>query len=142
MACGLRADQLERHYADMCDIEFTIEDGRLWLLRVEVGKRSPPAALRIAVDMAEDGSFPLSWAEAVDRVRPVLASRRMRTTSRSSIIRPLITGLPASPGTAGGEIATTPEAAVEAAAAGRPVILVRSETSPTTSTGWQERPAS
>ena len=54
------ADRLERHYADMCDIEFTIEDGRLWLLQVRVGKRSPQAALRIAVDMAEDGSFPLS----------------------------------------------------------------------------------
>ena len=124
------ADRLERHYADMCDIEFTIENGRLWLLQVRVGKRSPQAALRIAVDMAEDGAFPLSRADAVERVRPLLADPPVRATSRSSILRPLITGLPASPGTASGEIATTPEAAVEAAAAGRPVILVRSETSP------------
>jgi len=124
------ADRLERHYADMCDIEFTIEDGRLWLLQVRVGKRSPQAALRIAVDMAEDEAFPLSRAGAVERVRSLLADPPTRATSRSSILRPLITGLPASPGTASGEIATTPEAAVEAAAAGRAAILVRSETSP------------
>ena len=54
------AGRLERHYADLCDIEFTIERGRLWMLQVRVGKRSPAAALRIAVDMAEDPSFPLS----------------------------------------------------------------------------------
>ena len=124
------ADRLERHYADMCDIEFTIDDGRLWLLQVRVGKRSPQAALRIAVDMADDDAFPLSRADAVERVRSLLADPPTRSTSRSSILRPLITGLPASPGTASGEVATTPEAAVEAAAAGRPVILVRSETSP------------
>jgi pyruvate, orthophosphate dikinase len=124
------ADRLERHYADMCDIEFTIEDGSLWLLQVRVGKRSPQAALRIAVDMAVDEAFPLSRADAVERVRPLLATPPVRATSRSSILRPLITGLPASPGTASGEIATTAEAAVEAAAAGHTVILVRSETSP------------
>ena len=75
VAAELRAhaDRLERHYADMCDIEFTIEDGRLWLLQVRVGKRSPQAALRIAVDMAEDDAFPLSRADAVERVRPLLA---------------------------------------------------------------------
>ena len=67
------ADRLERHYADLCDIEFTIEDGRLWLLQVRVGKRSPQAALRMAVDMAEDPAFPLSREEAVRRVRPILA---------------------------------------------------------------------
>ena len=86
------ADRLERHYADMCDIEFTIEDGRLWLLQVRVGKRSPQAALRIAVDMAEDDAFPLSRADAVERVRPLLADPPVRATSRSSILRPLITG--------------------------------------------------
>ena len=70
VAADLRAaaDRLERHYADMCDIEFTIEDGRLWMLQVRVGKRSPQAALRIAVDMAEDAAFPLTRAEAVERV--------------------------------------------------------------------------
>ena len=62
------AGRLERHFADLCDIEFTIEEGRLWMLQVRVGKRSPQAALRIAVDMAEDPSFPLSKAQAVERV--------------------------------------------------------------------------
>jgi pyruvate, orthophosphate dikinase len=124
------ADRLERHYADMCDIEFTIEDGRVWLLQVRVGKRSPQAALRIARDMADDASFPLTRAQAVERVADLLANPPTRTTSRSSILRPLVTGLPASPGTASGEIVTSPDAAAEAAEAGRIVILVRSETSP------------
>ena len=77
-----RADRLERHYADLCDIEFTIEDGRLWMLQVRVGKRSPQAALRIAVDMAEDETFPLSRAEAVERVAPLLADPPTIATSR------------------------------------------------------------
>ena len=64
---------LERHFRDCCDIEFTIEDGRLWLLQVRVGKRTPQAALRMAVEMAEDPSFPLSREEAVRRVQPILA---------------------------------------------------------------------
>ena len=74
--------QLEHHYADLCDIEFTIEDGRLWMLQVRVGKRSPQAALRIAVDMAEDPSFPLSQGEAVERVRPLLADPPRTVASR------------------------------------------------------------
>ena len=64
---------LERHYADVCDIEFTIEEGRLWMLQTRIGKRSPQAALRIAVEMAEDDDFPLSKAEAVERVARYLA---------------------------------------------------------------------
>ena len=78
-----------------CDIEFTIEDGRLWLLQVRVGKRSPQAALRIAVDMAEDPAFPLTRAEAVERVAPLLADPP--TTDRRPDRRrgpPLATGLP------------------------------------------------
>jgi pyruvate,orthophosphate dikinase len=124
------ADRLERHYADMCDIEFTIEDGRLWMLQVRVGKRSPQAALRIARDMAADHAFPLTRAQAVERVADLLADPPTIATSRSSILRPLVVGLPASPGTASGEIVTTPDAAAESAEAGRTVILVRSETSP------------
>ena len=124
------ADRLERHYADLCDIEFTIEQGRLWMLQVRVGKRSPQAALRIAIDMAEDETFPLSRREAVERVAALLADPPMTIAERDGTARILTTGLPASPGIASGEIATTPEAAVDAADAGRTVILVRSETSP------------
>ncbi len=61
-------DLLERHFADMCDIEFTIEQGQLWLLQARVGKRGPQAALRMAIEMAEDPAFPLSREQAVRRV--------------------------------------------------------------------------
>jgi pyruvate, orthophosphate dikinase len=132
VAADLRAyaSRLERHFADLCDIEFTIEAGRLWLLQVRVGKRSPQAALRIAVDMAEDESFPVSRATAVERVAALLADPPTIATSRSSFLLPLATGLPASPGVASGPIATSPEAALTAADEGRAPILVRAETSP------------
>jgi len=126
------ADRLERHYRDLCDIEFTIEDGRLWLLQVRVGKRSPQAALRMAVDMAEDPAFPLSKAEAVERVRPLLVDPPRTTIARDASAVPFLRGLPASPGVASGPIVTDPEAAVRSAqaASGRRAILVRAETSP------------
>jgi pyruvate,orthophosphate dikinase len=124
------ADRLERHYADLCDIEFTIEDGRLWMLQVRVGKRSPQAALRMAVDMAENETFPLSRSEAVERVAPLLAHPPTIATSRSSSVRPIVTGLPASPGIASGPIVTSPEGAQRSAEQGRAAILVRAETSP------------
>jgi pyruvate, orthophosphate dikinase len=124
------ADLLERHFADLCDIEFTIEQGKLWLLQVRIGKRSPRAALRIAVDMAEDPTFPCSREEAVRRTARYLADPPFVFVRRPGGPGVLTTGLPASPGVATGEIATTPEAAESADAAGRPVILVRQETSP------------
>jgi pyruvate,orthophosphate dikinase len=124
------ATRLERHYADLCDIEFTIEDGRLWMLQVRVGRRSPQAALRIAVDMAQDETFPVSRAMAVERVAPLLADAPRLATSRSSFVLPLVTGLPASPGLASGPIVTSPEAAQDAADEGSAAILVRAETSP------------
>ena len=124
------AERLERHYADLCDIEFTIEDGRLWLLQVRVGKRSPQAALRIALDMAEDGDFPLTRAEAVRRVLPLLAEPPRVATARVTHAAPMTTGLAASPGVASGPIVTDPEAAVVSANEGAPPILVRAETSP------------
>ncbi|HEY4633444.1 MAG TPA: pyruvate, phosphate dikinase, partial [Candidatus Limnocylindrales bacterium] len=124
------ASRLERHFADLCDIEFTIEDGRLWMLQVRVGKRSPQAALRIAVDMAQDETFPVTRAEAVQRVAPLLAHPPTVATARSSFVLPLVTGLPASPGVASGPIVTSPEAAQASAEAGRAAILVRAETSP------------
>jgi pyruvate, orthophosphate dikinase len=132
VAADLRDDasRLERHFADLCDIEFTIEEGRLWMLQVRVGKRSPQAALRIAVDMAQDEAFRLSRSDAVDRVRPLLAHPPTTASLRSSLALPLATGLPASPGIGIGPIVTSPEAAQEAADAGQPAILVRAETSP------------
>jgi pyruvate,orthophosphate dikinase len=124
------ARRLERHYRDLCDIEFTIEDGQLWMLQVRVGKRSPQAALRMAVDMAEDPDFPLTRAEAVARVGPLLADPPRTTNARSHLLLPIATGLPASPGLASGPIATDPSGAVAAAETGTPAILVRAETSP------------
>ncbi len=124
------ADLLEHHYADVCDIEFTIEQGRLWMLQTRIGKRSPQAALRIAVEMAEAADFPLSRIEAVRRVQRYLADPPTTTLERSLDAPVIAKGLGASPGFASGEIATTPDAAVVMAEEGRKVILVRRETSP------------
>jgi pyruvate,orthophosphate dikinase len=100
------------------------------MLQVRVGKRSPQAALRIAVDMAQDETFPLTRAAAVERVAALLAHPPTVTSMRSSFGLPLATGLPASPGMVSGPIVTSAEAAREAAADGRATILVRNETSP------------
>jgi pyruvate,orthophosphate dikinase len=124
------AERLEHHYADLCDIEFTIEDAKLWLLQVRVGKRSPQAALRIAVDMAEDPDFPLTHEGAVRRVLPLLADPPRVSTDRPMDIAPLTIGLAASPGMASGPIVSDPAAAIASADAGRPAILIRAETSP------------
>ncbi len=124
------ADRLERHFADLCDIEFTIEEGRLWLLQVRGGKRSPAAAVRIAREMAEDPGFPLSREEAVRRVLPLLAHPPTVSVPRDPGARPLLTGLGASPGTASGPIVTRASAATASADAGTAAILVRPETSP------------
>jgi pyruvate,orthophosphate dikinase len=124
------AAELERHYADLCDIEFTIDRGKLWLLQVRVGKRSPQAALRIAAEMAEEADFPVDRAEAVRRVAHLLADPPMVAGQRPPDAEVLATGLAASPGIACGEIVTDADAAVAAAEQGRSVILVRGETSP------------
>jgi len=124
------ADALERHFADVCDIEFTIERGRLWMLQTRIGKRSPEAALRIAVEMAEDGGFPLTRREAVERVLRYLAAPPMRAAELQAGAEEIAVGLPASPGIAAGEIATSPDTAGSMADAGKRVVLVRRETSP------------
>jgi pyruvate,orthophosphate dikinase len=121
---------LERHYRDLCDIEFTVEQGKVWMLQVRVGKRSPRAAMRVAMEMAEDPGFPLSRDEAVRRVARYLANPPRIFVREPGVTVLLTTGLPASPGVVAGEVATTSEAAEIAANAGRPVILVRPETSP------------
>ena len=124
------AVRLERHFRDLCDIEFTVEQGRLWLLQVRVGKRSPRAALRIALDMASDDAFPLTPREAVERVAAILADPPRVASPRDPGAISIGTGLGASPGVASGDIVTSPEAAVRLADAGGSPILVRAETSP------------
>jgi pyruvate,orthophosphate dikinase len=122
------ADVLERQLHDVADIEFTIEQGRLWMLQVRVGKRSPRAALRMAIDMAEDADFPLSREDAVKRVAGLLADPPTLFVATGDVPTPIAIGLPASPGVASGAIALT-SAAAEAGSV-KSVILVRSETSP------------
>ena len=124
------AQRLERHFADLCDVEFTIEDGRLWLLQVRDGKRSPAAALRMAIEMAEDPGFPVSKADAVRRVAHLLADPLRVFVRTQDGPAPITAGLPASPGVATGAIVTSSEAAEAEAASGKAVILVRPETSP------------
>lgn len=120
---------LEHHFRDVCDIEFTIERAKLWLLQVRVGKRSPQAALRLALDMAQEDDFPLSRAEAIGRVARHLVDPPALMTYIGDV-EPLATGLPASPGLATGRIAITADAAFAMADAGYDVVLVRPETSP------------
>lgn len=126
--------RLERTYRDLCEIEFTIESGVLWLLQVRVGKRSPRAALRIAAELALDPDFPLDRREAIDRTRrllvdpPELTSLRTRPAGEDG--PPIARGLGASPGIASGEVETRVDRAVARAAAGHAVLLVRPETSP------------
>jgi pyruvate,orthophosphate dikinase len=124
------AATLERHFADLCDIEFTVEQGRLWLLQVRAGKRSPQAALRIALDMADEEGFPLTRRQAIERVAPYIVHPPRRSAVSDLDVAPLTTGLAASPGVATGRIVTSPEEAVRLAAEGVAVILVRRETAP------------
>ena len=121
---------LERHHADLCDIEFTFERGRLWLLQCRIGKRSPQAAVRMAVEMADDLDFPLTREAAVVRVGRLLVDPPLVFAGSGGGAPVLTMGLPASPGLASGEITTTAETCIALADAGHPVILVRSETSP------------
>jgi pyruvate,orthophosphate dikinase len=128
------AGRLERHFRDMQDLEFTVEAGKLFLLQTRGGKRTGPAAVRIAVEMAEEGL--LAPEEAVQRVEPeqlaqLLAPGFDVEEKRRAVAagRLLARGLPAGPGAACGKIALTAERAAEMAAHG-PVLLVREETSP------------
>ena len=121
--------KLEAHYRDMQDIEFTIEKGRLWILQTRAGKRTTQAALAIAVDMVREGL--ITAPEAVGRIDPAALNQLLHPTLDPAAPRTVIaTGLPASPGAASGAIVFTPDEAEAAAARGRTVILVRSETSP------------
>jgi len=120
---------LEKHYRDMQDMEFTVEEGKLWMLQTRNGKRTARAALRIAVDLAGEGL--LTQDEAVLRVEPQALDQLLHPTLDPKAARTLVAnGLPASPGAACGEIVFSSDEAEDARKAGRRVILVRIETSP------------
>jgi pyruvate, orthophosphate dikinase len=121
-------DRLERHYRDLCDIEFTIEAGKLWMLQTRVGKRSAAAALRMAVEMVDEGMIPVR--DAVGRVTPAQLEQLLHPRFGPDAPDPLTVGLAASPGAAVGRVVLTAEEAIEVAADGTPVVLVREETSP------------
>jgi pyruvate, orthophosphate dikinase len=121
--------KLERHYRDMQDLEFTVEQGKLWMLQTRGGKRTAKAALRIAVELAHEGL--ISKEEAVLRVDPITLDQLLHPTIDPRAHRRVIaTGLPASPGAATGEIVFSSDEAADMKANGQKVILVRVETSP------------
>ncbi|MCL4161886.1 UNVERIFIED_CONTAM: hypothetical protein GTU68_008486, partial [Idotea baltica] len=122
-------DQLEAHYSDMQDLEFTIQEGKLWMLQTRSGKRTTKAALKIATDLAAEGL--ISKEEAVLRIDPAALDQLLHPTIDPAAKRNVIAkGLPASPGAASGEIVFTSDEAQDAKAQGRSVVLVRVETSP------------
>ncbi|SEM49589.1 pyruvate phosphate dikinase [Sphingomonas gellani] len=122
-------DTLETHYRDMQDIEFTVERGTLWMLQTRSGKRTARAALKIAVDMANEGL--ISREEAIGRVDPQALDQLLHPTLDPQATRDVIArGLPASPGAASGAAVFDADTAEKWAAEGKAVILVRTETSP------------
>ncbi len=121
--------RLEAHYRDMQDIEFTVQSGRLWMLQTRSGKRTAKAALKIAVDMVDEGL--ISETEAVKRMDPDALDQLLHPTLDPDAEKTVLArGLPASPGAASGRIVFTADEAEVAAANGDKVILVRVETSP------------
>ena len=125
------ADKLEKHYSDMQDLEFTIEDGKLFFLQTRTGKRTAAAAIKIAVDMVEEGV--ITKEEALMRIAPKQLDQLLHPTfdkTHLATAEILTSGLAASPGAASGRAYFTSEDAKNAADDGEKVILVRCETSP------------
>ncbi|RUX75782.1 pyruvate, phosphate dikinase [Mesorhizobium sp. M7A.F.Ca.US.006.04.2.1] len=123
------SDSLEKHYRDMQDLEFTIERGKLWMLQTRSGKRTAKAALKIAVEMAQDRL--ITKEEAVARIDPASLDQLLHPTIDPKAARDVIgIGLPASPGAATGEIVFSSADAEDLKTQGRKAILVRIETSP------------
>ncbi len=120
---------LEKHYKDMQDIEFTVERGKLWMLQTRSGKRTAKAALKLAVDMVDEGL--IDEATAIRRVDPMALDQLLHPTLDPDAPRDILTkGLPASPGAAAGAIVLDADTAEKRAERGEAVILVRVETSP------------
>jgi len=125
---GVR-NKLETHYKDMQDMEFTIQEGKLWMLQTRNGKRTGKAALRIAVEMSIDGL--INKEEAIKRIEPGALDQLLHPTLDPKVDRQIFgKGLPASPGAASGKIVFSAQDAESLAAKGEKVILVRIETSP------------
>jgi len=122
-------DLLERHYKDMQDIEFTVQQGTLWMLQTRSGKRTAKAALKMAVDMVGEGL--IDEKTAIRRVDPMALDQLLHPTLDPNARRDVLTsGLPASPGAASGKIVLDADTAENWAGRGEKVILVRVETSP------------
>ncbi|MBB4198575.1 pyruvate, phosphate dikinase [Rhodoblastus sphagnicola] len=126
----VRATQLlEKHYRDMQDMEFTVERGKFWMLQTRNGKRTAKAALRVAVEMANEGL--ITRQEAIGRIEPASLDQLLHPTLDPKAPRNIVaTGLPASPGAAVGEIVFDSDEAEALKSGGHKVILVRVETSP------------
>ncbi|WP_298387244.1 pyruvate, phosphate dikinase [Ferrimicrobium sp.] len=123
-------ERLELHYRDMCDVEFTVEQGKLWMLQTRVGKRTGMAALRMAVAMTTDEGIRLTKDEALLRVSPDHLDQLLHPQFATSKVDVITTGLGASPGAAVGKVYFSSDDAVRAHERGEDVILVRKETSP------------
>ena len=124
-------NKLEKHYKDMQDMEFTIENGKLYMLQTRNGKRTAAAALKIAIDLVNEGM--ISKKEALLKIEPKSLDALLHPTFDADALKKakaIATGLAASPGAACGQIALNPETAKEMAKAGKKVVLVRNETSP------------
>ena len=122
--------QLENHYRDMCDIEFTIEQGRLFMLQTRVGKRTAAAALRMAVEMVDEGLIDRARSRAPRASPRSSISSCTRSSTRRPTFEVIAKGLNASPGAAVGKVYFTADEAEARHLAGERVILVRPETSP------------
>ena len=123
------ANKLENHYLDMQDIEFTIQQGKLWILQTRSGKRTTSAAIKIAVDMFEQGI--ITKEVAISRIEPNSLDQLLHPTiDESEELNIIATGLPASPGAASGKIVFNADEAEKASNNGEKVILTRIETSP------------
>lgn len=126
--CDIR-EKLEAHYTDMQDMEFTVQEGKLWMLQTRSGKRTAKAALRIAVEMADAGQ--ITKEEAIKRIEPGALDQLLHPTLDPKAHRNVLgKGLPASPGAACGKVAFSAADAEAMVAKGEKVILVRIETSP------------
>jgi pyruvate, orthophosphate dikinase len=122
-------DRLEAHYRDMQDIEFTVQEGRLWILQTRSGKRTTHAALKIAVDMAEEGL--IDHDQAVARIDPASLDQLLHPMLDPDAPKNVVAkGLPASPGAVSGKVVFNADDAERMAAGGEAVLLVRVETSP------------